>query len=111
MCHQTVAQGVPLESEDILDVQHPAVPASSVDPRQKIEAGDQIRIAIVTIAAGLVWFHLFEPVPHVSLIGIAAVLAGGYPIFFEAFHDVRSGRMTMQLSMTIALVAALTIGE
>lgn len=54
---------------------------------------------------------MWEPVPHLSPIGIGGVLFGGYPIFLEAFENVRERRMTMELSMTIALLAALCIGE
>ena len=46
-----------------------------------------------------------------DLVGLIAVLAGGYPIYREAFGDLLSRRMTMELSMTIALVAALAIRE
>ena len=59
----------------------------------------------------MVWFRVWEPFPHVSLIGIAGVLFGGWPIFHEAFENLRERRMTMELSMTIALLAALGIGE
>ncbi len=38
-------------------------------------------------------------------------MIGGYPIFREAFADLLSRRMTMELSMTIALVSALVIRE
>ncbi len=76
-----------------------------------IEAFDLIRIAITAIAAGLVWLRVWEPFPHVSLIGIAGVLFGGWPIFEEAFENLRERHMTMELSMTIALFAALGIGE
>jgi heavy metal translocating P-type ATPase len=76
-----------------------------------MEAMDLIRIAVTAAAAGLVWFRVWEPFPHVSVIGIAGVLFGGYPIFKEAFENIRERRMTMELSMTIALVAALCIGE
>jgi hypothetical protein len=36
---------------------------------------------------------------------------GGYPIFKEAWENLRERRMTMELSMTLALVAALVVGE
>ncbi len=52
-----------------------------------------------------------EPFPHISVIGIAATLIGGYPIFKEAFENIVERKMTMELSMTIALLAALAIGE
>jgi heavy metal translocating P-type ATPase len=76
-----------------------------------VEPLDLIRIAVTAIAAGLVWFRIWEPFPHVSLIGIAGVLFGGWPIFHEAFENLRERRMTMELSMTIALLAAVGIGE
>ena len=52
-----------------------------------------------------------EPFPKISVIGLAAALLGGSPIFKEAIQDIWERRMTMELSMTIALVAALLIGE
>src|SRR5882724_9802163 len=41
----------------------------------------------------------------------AATLIGGFPIFKEAWDNLRKRRMTMELSMTLALVAALCIGQ
>jgi heavy metal translocating P-type ATPase len=76
-----------------------------------IERSDLIRVAVTAVAAGFVWLRVWEPFPHVSLVGIAGVLFGGYPIFREAFENIRERRMTMELSMTIALIAALCIGE
>jgi heavy metal translocating P-type ATPase len=38
-------------------------------------------------------------------------LIGGYPIFKEAFENIVERKMTMELSMTIALLSALAIGE
>jgi len=69
------------------------------------------RIAFVALAAATVWFRLWEPFPHVSVVGIAATLIGGYPIFKEAFENIIERKMTMELSMTIALLSALAIGE
>jgi heavy metal translocating P-type ATPase len=72
---------------------------------------DLTRIALVAIAAAAVWFRIWEPFPRVSLIGILATLIGGYPIFKEAIENIVQRKMTMELSMTIALLAALAIGE
>ncbi len=66
---------------------------------------------MVAVAAAAVWFHVWEPFAHTSVIGIVATLIGGYPIFKEALENVFERRMTMELSMTIALVAALSIGQ
>jgi cation transport ATPase len=65
----------------------------------------------VALAAVAVWFHLWEPFHQVSVLGLAATLIGGYPIFKEAFENIVERRMTMELSMTIALASALAIGE
>ena len=69
------------------------------------------RIAFVALAAAAVWFRLWEPFPHISVIGITAALIGGYPIFKEAIENILERKMTMELSMTIALLSALAIGE
>jgi heavy metal translocating P-type ATPase len=78
---------------------------------QRVEWAELVRIAFVALAAAAVWFRLWEPFPHISVIGIAAALVGGYPIFKEAFENIVERKMTMELSMTIALLSALAIGE
>jgi len=77
----------------------------------EVEWAELARIAFVALAAAAVWFRLWEPFPHISVIGIAATLIGGYPIFKEAFENIVERKMTMELSMTIALLSALAIGE
>jgi heavy metal translocating P-type ATPase len=69
------------------------------------------RIAFVALAAVAVWFRFWEPVTAVSLIGIAGLIVGGWPILSEAFENVLERRMTMELSMTIAIAAAAAIGQ
>src|SRR4029077_16722559 len=76
-----------------------------------MEWAEVARIAFVAIAAAAVWFRLWEPFPQISVIGIVATLIGGYPIFKEAFENIVERKMTMELSMTIALLSALVIGE
>jgi heavy metal translocating P-type ATPase len=76
-----------------------------------IEALDVLRILFVGIAAAAVWFRVWEPISSFSIIAIAATLVGGYPIFRETITDILDRRMTMELSMTIALLSALAIGE
>src|SRR6202049_3903964 len=70
-----------------------------------------LRIAFVALAAAALWFRLWEPFPHVSVIGIAAALIGGYPILKEAYENIVERKMTMELSMAIALLSAMAIGE
>jgi Cd2+/Zn2+-exporting ATPase/Cu+-exporting ATPase len=81
------------------------------DHEHKPEWIELARIGFVALAAAAVWFRIWEPLPRVSVIGIAATLIGVYPIFREAWENIVERTMTMELSMTIALLAALAIGE
>ena len=76
-----------------------------------VSRSDLARIGLVGAAALFCWLRIWQPYPRLDLVGLAAVLAGGYPIYREALADIFSRRMTMELSMTIALAAALAIGE
>src|ERR1700739_4666868 len=75
------------------------------------ELVEVLRVLFVALAAAVVWFHLWEPFHRVSVIGLAATLIGGYPIFQEAFENVVGPRMTMDLSMPIALASPWAFGE
>ena len=79
--------------------------------RHQVGWSDLARIALVTLAAGAVWLRLWEPFPRLSVVGLVATLVGGYTIFKEAVENLLERKMTMELSMTIALGAALAIGE
>jgi heavy metal translocating P-type ATPase len=68
-------------------------------------------IAFVALAAVAVWFKLWEPFSAVSVIGVVGLVVGGWPILKEAFENILERRMTMELSMTIAIVAAAAIGQ
>ena len=69
------------------------------------------RVAFVAAVLVLVWAHVIPPVHGIDILALAGVLIGGYPIFKEAITDLLDRHMTMELSMTIALVAASVIGE
>jgi heavy metal translocating P-type ATPase len=88
--------------------------ADERDDRERADTVDRMelaRIAFVALAAAAVWFRVWEPFARVSVIGVVGTMGGGWPIFHEAWENLRDRRMTMELSMTIALVAALVIGE
>ena len=90
------------------------VAAEEADDRtedQHLEVADMVRIAFVALACAAVWFRVWEPYPRFSVIGPAAALIGIYPILREAFEALLARRMTMELSMTIAIAAALAIGQ
>ena len=77
----------------------------------RLQSSELVRIVFVALASGAVWFRVWEPFPRISLIGLVAALVGMYPILQEAFEAVLERRMTMELSMTIAIGAALAIGQ
>lgn len=81
------------------------------DHAHAFEWPEMLRIAVVALTAAAVWFRSWEPIPSVSLIGVAGLLVGGWPIFKEAFKNLLVRRMTMELSMSIAIVAAAAISE
>jgi len=77
----------------------------------RIDRIELARVGFVALAAAAVGFRVWEPFAAFSAIGVAALSIGGYPIFKEAFENLLERRMTMELSMTIALLAALAIGQ
>src|SRR6202521_2775492 len=69
------------------------------------------RVLFVAAAAGAIWFLRGTPNPYITAIGVTCALVGGFPIFLEAYENITQRRMTMELSMTISIVAALAIRE
>jgi heavy metal translocating P-type ATPase len=102
-----------LTSSDLaIDRAQPA-PALEVAAESEHAFGwpEALRIAVVAVAAIAVRLRLWEPFERVSLIGALGVLIGGWPIFREAAGNIAARRMTMELSMSIAIVAAAAISE
>src|ERR1700756_98452 len=111
-----VQEGLPPFGAEIGAPPSNAPRAEGHDPEHEghdhgFELQDGIRIALVAVAAALVWAKGWEPFAHVSVIGIVGTLIGIYPILKEAAENVMERRMTMELSMTIAILAALVIGQ
>src|ERR1700747_1132608 len=69
------------------------------------------RVLFVTAAAAAIWFLGGARNPYITGIGVICTLIGGFPIFHEAYENVVQRRMTMELSMAIAIVAARAIRE
>jgi heavy metal translocating P-type ATPase len=72
---------------------------------------DVNRVLFVAAAAGALGFLGGAPNPYVIGIGVICALVGGFPIFQEAYENIIQRRMTMELSMAIAILAALAIRE
>src|ERR1700730_19284315 len=91
--------------------EEPHAPADDDVDHGRVEPLELIRIIGTAVVAAAVWFRVWEPFPRLSVLGLFGTLIGGWPVFHEAWENLRERRMTMELSMTIALLAALAIGE
>jgi heavy metal translocating P-type ATPase len=72
---------------------------------------DISRVLFVAASAAAIWFLRGPRNPYATGIGVICTLVGGFSILHEAYENITQRRMTMELSMTIAIVAALAIGE
>ena len=79
----------------------------------RIERADIVRIAVVGLAALGTWAASTAGTPSwvVPAVGVTALVVGCWPIVVEAAGDLRERRMSMELSMLLAIVAAAAIGE
>src|ERR1700688_4102335 len=78
---------------------------------QSLKRRVEKHVLFVAVAAGAIWFLGGARNPYVTGIGVICTLVGGFPIFHEAYENIVQRRMTMELSMAIAIVAALAIRE
>jgi heavy metal translocating P-type ATPase len=65
-------------------------------------------MGIIVVASLTGWWR---PFMNRDWLAFAGTVIGGFPIYKEAWENLRKRRMTMELSMTIALLAALAIGQ
>jgi len=72
---------------------------------------DLARLAFVAACAAAVWLRVGEPFGSVPFVALAGLAIGGWPILREAAENLMARRMTMELSMAIAIVAAAAISE
>jgi Cd2+/Zn2+-exporting ATPase/Cu+-exporting ATPase len=113
---EPTSQPIPVVAPSLDGRNQAQAPAHAVDEHQEehgasVDRLDLIRIGLVAVAVLVSWLFPWEPLLKVNAVALIATLAGGYPIYKEAFEALRERRMTMELSMTIALVAALSIRE
>ncbi len=108
-----MSQSQPVENSKLNEQEHgPAESAIAEDSAERsFDWREALRIVVVALCAMAVWFRLWEPFLRISLIGLAGVLIGGWPIFKEAIENAAAPRMTMELSMSIAILAATAISE
>ncbi len=81
------------------------------DHGHSLDRAEVSRVLFVAVAAGAFWFLGRSANPYLTALGVVCALVGGFPIFREAYENIVQRRMTMELSMAIAIVAALAIRE
>jgi heavy metal translocating P-type ATPase len=89
----------------------PLLDRDSGESSHGVDKLELVRIGLVALAALTSALHLWLPLAQVDVVALTAAVVGGYPIYREAFSALLKRRMTMELSMTIAIAAALAIGE
>jgi Cu+-exporting ATPase len=101
-----------IESPTLVDESQGNTTAPAAEEREHVLSPiEAMRIIFVALASAAVWFHVWEPLTSASLIGVLSVLIGGWPIFKEAAENAAARRMTMELSMSIAIIAAACISQ
>lgn len=70
-----------------------------------------LRLGVGVVGATILWFGLLSDHIPPAWIGIGCLVFSGWPIFQEAVENLLIRRMTMELSMSIAIIAAAAISE
>ncbi len=72
---------------------------------------DEIRLFLMGVAALFSYLGFWRGFISIDLVAIGATLVGGYPVFVETFHSLRHRSINMEVSMTVAIVASLLVGQ
>src|SRR5437660_11335834 len=72
---------------------------------------DEIRLSLMGLAALFSYLGLWRSFSPIDFVAIGATLVGGYPVFVETFHSLRHRSINMKVSMTVAIVDSLLIGQ
>src|SRR2546428_7277886 len=71
----------------------------------------EIRLFVMGIAALFSYLGFWRSFAPIDIVAIGATIIGGYPVFVETFHAVRHRSINMEVSMTVAIVASLLVGQ
>ncbi len=72
---------------------------------------DEIRLSLMGLAALFSYLGFWRGFLPIDFVAIGATLVGGYPVFVETFHSLRHRSINMEVSMTVAIVASLLVGQ
>ena len=70
-----------------------------------------LRLALMGVVALLSWIGVWHAFLPIDFIAILATLAGGYPVYKETCVALRHGKVNMEVSMTVAIVASLAVAQ
>jgi P-type Cu+ transporter len=73
--------------------------------------GEYVRLGLMGVIVLASFTGWWRPFMDRDWLAFAGAVVGGFPIYREAFENLLKRRMTMELSMTIALLSALAIGQ
>jgi P-type Cu+ transporter len=73
--------------------------------------GEYVRLGLMGIIVVASLTGWWRPFMSRDWLAFAGTVIGGFPIYKEAWENLLKRRMTMELSMTIALLSALAIGQ
>jgi heavy metal translocating P-type ATPase len=92
-------------------LQYPRDPAEARRDGRALKPAALWRIALASAGVAASWAGLWRGFASFDFIALGATLLAGYPIGLSAARSLAARRMTMELSMSIALAAALVVGE
>jgi heavy metal translocating P-type ATPase len=92
------------------DPRHRDHETGQTGPLHSIEWPEILRIGFVALCGLGSFLELGRAFGSVDCVALAGVVVGGYPILAEAVSALTARRMTMELSMAIAITAACAIG-
>lgn len=72
---------------------------------------NEVHLALMGVAALVSYLGLLRIITPIDVVAIGASLIGGYPVFLETFRSLRHRSVNMEVSMTIAIVASLLVGQ
>ena len=101
------------DSDELSNTATPSGARTGEGILERIEWADVVRIAVVGLAALGAWIAGAAGTPGwaVGAVGAVVLAVGCWPLLVEAAGDLRERRMSMELSMLLAIVAAAAIGE
>ncbi len=70
-----------------------------------------LRLTLMGAAALFSWLGLWRAFLPLDLVGLGSALIGGYPIYKETLQSLTHKKISMEVSMSLAILASLLIGQ